>query len=261
VSLGVVGAGPPYRGRVDQWVSPAQAIRLAAADADGLVPLGDERLDEMLAGGLRAGELCGLYAEVELGLGAVRRVLPPIVGHCARQVGPVLYFALTPVAAEVRDRTVHRMGEHGEAVLTPPARRHSIEELADRTGYYTDRGLVELVVVDQLDAIAPDVPDADGWEHEAQITRDLKALARSIWTPILVTCAEYIYAGSDRQYQFRRKFTGRDPYPYRDDSPDRPPVRPLPADPLVAAADILLQTNGRQVDMIKNRHGATHLNW
>jgi hypothetical protein len=240
---------------VDQWVSPTQAIRLAAADVDGLVPLGDERLDEMLAGGLRAGELCGLYAEVELGLGAVRRVLPPIVGHCARQVGPVLYFALTPVAAEVRDRTVHRMGAHSTAVLTPPARRYSIEELEDRASYHTDRNPVRLVVVDQLDAIDPDVPDADGWEHEAQITRDLKALARSIRTPILVTCTEYIYAGSDRQDQFQRKFSRRDPH--LDDSS----IRPLPTDPLVAAADILLQTNSRYIDMIKNRHGMTHLNW
>jgi len=30
---------------------------------DGPVPLGAERLDAMLAGGLRPGELCGLYAD------------------------------------------------------------------------------------------------------------------------------------------------------------------------------------------------------
>jgi hypothetical protein len=35
----------------------------------------------------------------------------------------------------------------------------------------------------------------------------------------------------------------------------------LPTDPLVAAADILVQTNGRYIDMVKNRHGTTHLYW
>jgi hypothetical protein len=229
---------------VDQWVSPRQAVRLSAADADGLVPLGDERLDEMLAGGLRAGELCGLYADVDIGLGGVRRVLAPIISHCATRVGPVLYFALTPAAAGVRDKIVGHLGsDHARAVLAAPARRHSIEEMEDRAGYYADRNPFCLILIDQLDAIDPDTPDADGWEQEAQITRDLKAFARSARAPILVTCTEWIYPGSARRYRHAA------------------PARALPTDPLVAAADILLQTNGRYIDMVKNRHGTTHLYW
>jgi hypothetical protein len=37
--------------------------------------------------------------------------------------------------------------------------------------------------------------------------------------------------------------------------------RPLPADSLICDADILLPTNGRLVNMVKNRNGVTQLDW
>jgi hypothetical protein len=210
------------------------------------VPLGDERLDEMLAGGLRPGELCGLYANLEVGLGGVRRVLARIVGHCVSQIGPALYFALTPAAAEARRQIVSQLGPRtDETVLAPAVRSYTVESLEDRAGSIGERYPFRIIVVDQLDAVAPDDRQADYWEHEAQVVRSLKALARSMQTPVLTTCTEWVYPGSHPQHRDRRSSTDRS----------------LPTDALVAAADILLQTNGRYVEVVKNRHGATRLHW
>jgi hypothetical protein len=161
---------------------------------DEPVPLGDERLDEMLAGGLRPGELCGLYANLEVGLGGVRRVLAGIVGHCATRVGPVLYFALTPAAGEARRHIAGQVGARaGEAVLVPPIRSYTVESIEERARSFAERRAFRLLVVDQLDAVALDDRNGEGWEHEAQVVRSLKALARSVDTPVLTTCTEWVY--------------------------------------------------------------------
>lgn len=214
------------------------------------MPLGDERLDEMLAGGLRPGELCGLYANLEVGLGGVRRVLARIVGHCATRVGPVLYFALTPAAGEVRRQVAGQVaGQVGpganEVVLAPPVRSYTVESLEDRAGSFAERHPFRLIVVDQLDAVAPDDRHSEGWEHEAQVVRSLKALARSMHAPVLTTCTEWVYPAAQPLRRPARSSTQRS----------------LPTDPLVAAADVLIQTNGRYAEMVKNRHGMTRLHW
>lgn len=207
----------------DRWVSPAQAVRYAAAAADELVPLGDERLDALLAGGFRGGELCGLYGEL---LG-VRRTLWYLVRNCVTMTGPVLHFALNSAAAEARAAIA---GQLGEAVLAPPAGGRTVAELLDRAEAY-GREEPCLLVVDQLDAVRPEHPEAPEWEHDAQVTRDLKALARTLDLPVLVTCTPATDAGD----------------------------RPLPIDRMVENADILLRTTGRLTEVVKNRHGHTRL--
>jgi hypothetical protein len=206
----------------DRWVSPAQAVRYAAAAADELVPLGDERLDEMLAGGFRGGELCGLFGD----LLEVRRTLWHLVRNCVTMTGPVLHFALTTAAAEARTAIAAPLGG---MVLTPPVRGHTVADLLDRAEQHA-RDEICLVVVDQLDAVRPASPEAPAWEHEAQVTRDLKALARTLDLPVLVTCAPA--AGADRS---------------------------LPIDRMIENADILLRTSGRLTSVVKNRHGLTQL--
>jgi hypothetical protein len=214
---------------------------------DEPVPLGDERLDEMLAGGLRPGELCGLYANLEVGLGGVRRVLARIVRHCTTGgSAPVLYFALTPAAGEARRQIPGHLGPRaGEAVLAPPVRSYTVESLEDRAGSFAERHPFRLIVVDPLDAVAPDDGHGEGWEHEAQVVRSLKALARSVQTPVLTTCTEWVYPAARPPQRPARSSTQRS----------------LPTDPLVAAADVLIQTNGRYAEMVKNRHGMTRLHW
>jgi len=217
----------------DRWVSPSQAVRYAAAAADELVPLGDERLDEMLAGGFRGGELCGLYADPAAGMLAVRRTLWHLVRNCTTMTGPVLHFALTTAAAEARAKIADQL-EPG-SVLAPPAGGHTVAELLDRAESY-QRAEPCLVLVDQLDAVRPADPEAPQWEHEAQVTRDLKALARTLDLPVLLTCTPVLPTDAGP----------------RD-------TRPLPLDRLVENADVLLRTNGRLTEVVKNRHGLTRL--
>jgi hypothetical protein len=226
--------GPPT------WVPPHVAIMDAAVAADRLVPLGDERLDAMLAGGLRATELCGVYADLPVGLPGVRRVIASWIRRCAVRTGPVLYFGLTTAAAEARDAALSPLAAGGTAqVVAPEWRPRSMPEITHLAQLYADAEGLRLVVIDQLDAIIPDNPYAAGWEHESQITRDLKALARWVATPVIVTCTAVA--------------------PTRGRPRD---LRPLPIDPLVAAADVLLLTNGRHnTEPIKNRNGVTQLHW
>ena len=216
----------------DRWVAPSQAVRYAAAAADELVPLGDERLDEMLAGGFRAGELCGLYGDRAAGMLGVRRVMWYLVRNCVTMTGPVLHIALNSAAAEARSKIAEQLGP---SVLTPPAVGHTVAELRARAESY-QRDEPCLLLVDQLDAVRADEPEAPQEEQDAQVTRDLKALARTLDLPVLVTCTPVL--------------------PTEDEPHD---TRPLPVDHLVANADVLLRTNGRLTEVVKNRHGLTRL--
>lgn len=236
------------------WVPPVRAIMDSTAAADGLVPLGDDRLDEMLAGGLRVGELCVYYATAEVGVGGVRRRLPDIVCHCATTTGAVFYVPLVEVATGAVGEAQRRL-EKAKAfpvrVLAPP-RQRSVEDIAEQADYYAERDDFRLMVIDPFDAILADPvsaeadPDADPEEEgeepqAAQVSRELKGLARSLNLPVVLACATW---------------TGRRRGPYRSSA-----GRDLPADPLVAAADVMIRTNGRYPEIRKNRHGPIELPW
>ena len=210
----------------------------------------------MLAGGLRKGELCVFYGTVEAGVGGVRRHLPDVVGHCARYTGAVLYVPLIEVATGAL-REVQRRLDKAKAypIRALGTRLRDMEDIAEQADRYAQRDDIRLMVIDPFEAIIPDRtpdqadPDADPEDEEtaeaeaAQVSRDLKALARSIHAPIVLTCVTW---------------TGRK-RGYRHNLPDH--GRELPADPLVAAADVMLRTNGRYPEMVKNRHGLTQLAW
>lgn len=228
---------------------PARAIIDSTAAAEGRVPLGDERLDDMLAGGLRAGELCGFYGTAEAGVGGVRRHLPDIVCHCARYTGAVFYVPLVDSATGALRESQRRL----EAIKTAhpvralATRPRDMDSITDQAHYYAGRDEIRLIVIDPFEAITPARQDVDAWENTAQVTRDVKALARAvgpIGVPVILACTTWTSPGSGR----RGSSLGGG-------------GRALPADPLVAAADILLRTNGRYPEMVKNRHGRTQLHW
>lgn len=213
-------------------------LKRAAAAADGLVPIGDDRLDKMMAGGFRAGELCGLYGEFDTDIDEVRRVLWYIVRNSSIVAGPVLYFALNSAAEAARLKIAAHLGEAAKSrIVTPAVRNYNTSELREQAELYARESPI-LMVVDQLDAVSPLYFDSSQWDHEAQVTRDLKLLSRILALPILTICTPVMPDGPTRR---------------------RHDHRALPLDRLVENADILLRTNGRLTNMVKNRHGITNL--
>lgn len=228
--------------RRKQWQSPERAIVNAAASADNLVPLGDERLDEMLAGGLRRGEMSTLYADASVGMEGVRRILWFIVRNCAGEVGPVIYLALTPASGEARRAVLDSLPINVKVeVILPRCRRYSMDEIQYRV-QSEKRAEPALLIIDEFSAVEPQVWNAPDWETRAQVSRDIKRLAAVADIPIIVTCPSAL-AGGPSEARVRRDF------------------RALPPDELYCDSDYLFRTNGRYAYLIKNRHGPTDLNW
>jgi len=205
--------------------SPAE-VEAATAAADALVTTADPLLNEALAGGLRAGELCGFFAT---DLAAARhRVLLTVNYYLRERAGRVLYVAMSPPAAAAVLRAPDDLrGTDGPLFVREGPR--DFQQLRDLAETYTGRYAVGLIVLDSLDAITPQAY-AQQWERDAQVTRDAKALARTAGTPVIITCPANL---KNRQ----------DPY----------------TDSLIADADLLVRADRDPLTLRKHRHGETRL--
>lgn len=177
--------------------------------APGVVPTPWPELDEILLGGLRAGELILLAARtsvgkslaaLEIAAGAARSGCPSTVITCemdrnelmARLVAstgtvPLSMLVEHRVPPEEMDRVKRAAGRIAELPLVIEEMVHpSVAEIRShvRTAHRT-RGL-GLAVVDQLSFLKPSDPRAQTRDQLSQIGIDLKSLARELAIPVLL---------------------------------------------------------------------------
>jgi len=240
------------------WVPPDVALARATAEAEGRVALVDERIDAMLAGGIRAGDLCGVFGEINPGLIAARRVLSVVAVNCAMTSGPVMWLALNSAAEEARGHALAGLRGPAASVYAPPIRAQTVEDIEQTIGDYADhRGHdLRLVVIDPLEALAAATRDeynersednwdddgTEGWtldDVELRVAERLKVAARRFEVAMLVACVA------------RGRRRG-----------ERADQRVLPPEGVHRNADVVLRVSGRGIaTMVKNRHGPAQLDY
>lgn len=184
LAIRAMRAGEIIRQRNPESVSGTDAIMQESdRNSSGLIPLGFRKLDALLDGGIRPGELVTVAGRTGMGKSAFAI---DVARNCCLNAIPVGYVTLEMTPNALAKRLAAGNPEALRLVrFMYPRSRPTVTAIEAVAQNWTADGL-GLLVVDHLQLVAPESGNRSRYEIVTEIVHDLKRMARSLEVPVML---------------------------------------------------------------------------